>query len=198
MFSQFTLWYSALATAQQVYWAIAIVATGIFLLQFVLTFAGLDGADGAAVDGFDGFDGNTLDDGGGLSLFSVRSLVNFFVGFGWAGICLGGIIPNALLLALASLVVGLCFSAMVLFIWRKVRRLEHNGAVHITDALDKTATVYLRIPEGGKGAGKVQISLGGSVHEFRATTPNEALATGTDVRVVEVNAETSTLVVEAL
>lgn len=196
MISQFTLWYSALPVSLQVYWAVALVASTIFLLQTVLTFVGLDGADGTAMDGIDGFDGNTMDDGGGLSLFSVRSLINFFVGFGWSGVCLDPLIDSTPLLAAISLVVGIGFAMMVVVLWHKVRRLEQNGAVQIADALGKSATVYLRIPADGEGAGKVQISLGGSVHEYRAMTHGQALATGTTVCVIEVDTETSTLVVE--
>ena len=69
---------------QQIYWTCAILGSTIFLLQMVLTLIGIDASD-VEVD-FDGSD--TLDLGGGLSLFSIRALINFLVGFGWSGVSL--------------------------------------------------------------------------------------------------------------
>ena len=77
-------WYSAFAPTEQVFWACAIIGSVIFLIQLVCTLIGMDASD-VEVD-FDG--ANTLDMGGGMSLFSVRALVNFLVGFGWAGVSL--------------------------------------------------------------------------------------------------------------
>ena len=65
-------------TWMQVFWGCAIVGSIIFIIQMVLTLIGMDSSD-MDVD-FDG--GDTMDLGGGISLFSIKNFVNFIVGFG--------------------------------------------------------------------------------------------------------------------
>ena len=132
------------------------------------------------------FDGNTMDTGGAVSLFSIRSLVNFFVGFGWAGVSFYNDISSKALLYFVAICVGCLFSYATVFLIRKMKKLEHNGAYKIADCVGKSCDVYLRIPAAGEGKGKVQISLNGSIHEFDAVSTGEAIATGKRVKVVAV------------
>jgi hypothetical protein len=138
-----------------------------------------------------------MDTGGGLSLFSIRSLVNFFVGFGWAGIGFYKSINSEFVVYLIAIAVGVAFGYMYIYLRRKLKKLEYNGAVDINDALGKEADVYLRIPAEAKGAGKVQISLGGSIFEYPAITNGEEIASGKRIKVVEV-IDSKTLLVEEL
>ena len=186
-------WYSAIAPTEQVFWACAIIGSVIFLIQLVCTLIGMDASD-VEVD-FDG--ANTLDMGGGMSLFSVRALVNFLVGFGWAGVSLRPAISADVVLYVVSIAVGLFFAWLVMALMNKLLRLERNGAFSVSEAVGKTASVYLRIPAGCQGHGKVQVSLRGSVHEFPAVTDGEELRTGTMVKVVSV-LEDSVLLVSQL
>lgn len=200
MFENISLWYSNLPLIQQIFWGCAIVATVIFLIQFLLTFIGLDGTDGGDLDfaGDASLDGDTLDTGGAMSLFSIRSIVNFFVGFGWGGVCFADLIESTTLLMLVSILVGLAFASLFFFIWRQARKFEANGTMRIADCEGRTARVYLRIPAKGEGMGKVQISVGGSIHELDAQSTGEAIPTGTNVRVTGIITDTQTLIVECL
>lgn len=176
-------WFSGMPAMDQVFWGCALVSTVFFLIQFVLTLIGMDSSD-VDVD-FDAPD--TLDLGGGLSLFSIRNLVNFFMGFGWAGISFRTLVPNNALLCLVAVAFGLLFVLMFLLVLKKTRKLETNGAFRIADCVGKTADVYLRIPGGRAGTGKVQISVNGSVHEINAVTDGtDMIPTGGKVRVDEV------------
>lgn len=176
-------WYMSLAPTLQVFWGCALISTFVFVIQAVLTIIGMDSAEiNMDVD----FDGDTMDAGGGMSLFTIRSLVNFFVGFGWAGISFYNSISNVFLLYVVSLIVGCAFGYMYIFLRKRLMRLESNGAMDINESLGKEADVYLRIPAEGKGSGKVQISLGGSVFELPAVTNQEDIPSGKRVKVVEV------------
>lgn len=167
---------------QKMYWICAIVASAIFIIQFLLTMLGIDHSD-IDVD-FDGSD--TMDLGNGINIFSMKNLVNFFMGFGWAGVCLKDSISSDILLALVATVVGALFVMMFVYIYKQTRKLEKNGAFNINDCLNRTAEVYIRIPAGGEGKGKVQISLNGSVHEFDAITDEDSIPSGTRVKIIEV------------
>ncbi len=166
----------------QVFWGCAVIGSLIFIVQMVLTLIGMDSSD-MEVD-FDGAD--TMDLGGGISLFSIKNFVNFIVGFGWTGVCLGSSITNKWLLTFIATLVGVAFVLMFFFIKKQTKKLEHNGAFDITDCVGKTVDVYLRIPADQSGKGKVQVSLNGSVHEFDAMTEGEVLASGQKAKVLSV------------
>ena len=178
-------WFSSLDATLQVFWGCAIVSSLIFLLQAALTLLGMDHDMDFDIDAAH-LDGDTMDMGGSLSLFSVRSLVNFFVGFGWAGVSFYSLIPQHWLLYLVAILVGIGFGYLYFFIRKQTKRLESDGTIDINESLGKPCDVYLRIPAERTGQGKVQISLRGSVHELPAVTNGPLLASGTHVRVTEV------------
>lgn len=182
--------FQGLDTWMQVFWVCAAAGTVIFVVQMVLTLIGMDSSD-MDVD-FDGAD--TMDLGGGISLFSIKNFVNFLVGFGWAGVCLGGAIENKWLLCFVAVLVGVAFVLMFFFIKKQTKKLEHNGAFRIEDSLGKSVDVYLRIPAGKSGKGKVQVSLNGSVQEISAMTEGESIASGQKVKVVSVVDRSTVLV----
>lgn len=183
--------YSNLDIWMRAYWSCAIVSSVFFIIQMALTLIGMDSSD-VDVD-FDGPD--TMDLGGGLSLFSIRNLVNFFCGAGWAGVCLNNAISNRYLLLLVSLAVGVAFVYLFFLMKKQTKKLEHNGAFSIDDCMDKTASVYLRIPAQRSGQGKVQVSINGSVQEIDAITDEaEPIASNSKVRITAV-CDDSTLLV---
>ncbi len=189
MMESFTTWYMALEPMQQVFWGCAIVSSAVFLVQMVLTIVGMDSAGVDADVDFDVADvgaGDTMDLGGGISLFSVRSLVNFFVGFGWAGVSLRSLIGSDVLLLLAAAAVGFLFVLMFFYIKKKTKAFEANGAFDIRNCQGKVANVYLRIPAANAGKGKVQVSVNGAYHEIDALTDGEAIPSGQKVRITEV------------
>lgn len=184
-------WYVSLPLLAQIFWACALLGSLIFIIQMILTLVGIDSSD-MEVD-FDGPD--TLDLGGGMSLFSIRALVNFLVGFGWTGVSLRGMISSNVVLILVSVGVGLFFAWIIKLLWDKLRHLEHNGAFKTEDAVGLTASVYIPIPPSRSGTGKIQVSIGGSVQELNAVTDcADKLKTGQLVKVESV-INGSTLVV---
>lgn len=172
----------SLDTSMQVFWGCAIIGTAIFVVQMVLTLIGMDSTD-MDVD-FDGPD--TMDLGGGISLFSIKNFVNFIVGFGWAGVCLSSVITAKWLLAIIAIAVGVGFVLMFFYIKKQTKKLEHNGAFRIEDCKGKTVDVYLRIPANRSGKGKVQVSLNGSIQEIEAMTDGEEIKSGKKAQVLEI------------
>lgn len=178
------LWttFGAMPLLLQIFWGCAVVSSLIFIIQMVLTLIGMDSSD-VDVD-FDA--GDTMDLGGGLNLFTIKNLVGFFVGFGWAGICFWDTISSPVLLSVVALVVGCLFVLMFVFIYKQTKKLEHNGAFQIEKCQGNIVDVYLRIPAAGEGKGKVQVSVDGSVHELDALTDGDAIPSGSKVRVLEI------------
>lgn len=193
-------WYNALPSTLQVYWVIALITSLIFLIQMVMTFIGIGDADTDMDfgDGVDFSDGNTLDVGGAMQLFSIRNVVNFLLGLGWGGVCLYSLIPNPIVLAIVSVLVGALFVYIFLLIYKQMLKLEKNGAYRIDDCVGQIVDVYLAIPAKRSGVGKVQISFSGSVQELAALTDSdEPIRSGSKVRVLEI-IDTSTVLVQKL
>ena len=104
-------------TSHEIFMLTALVSTGIFLLQFVISvfFGDLD----MDVDG----DANVDFDLG--SLFSFKGLVHFLIGFGWTRVLFGG--DTWQTYALAVLVAWCsCSCSSTLTCWRIVCRICAN------------------------------------------------------------------------
>lgn len=191
-----TDWFAQLDPSIRPYWVVAIVASVVFLIQMVMTFVGIGDADGVDMD-FDldtDADGGTLDAGGTLQLFSVRNIINFLLGAGWGGVCFAPFIGNPFLLAATALLVGCLFVAVFAFVYKQMRHLEHDGAFRIEECMGQVADVYLRIPAGRSGEGRIQYSFQGSVQELPAVTDGEAISSGAKVRVVQIIGDHTLLV----
>lgn len=189
-----SLWYNGLSETMRIFWICGAVSTLVFLVQFVMTFIGIGDAD-ADFD-FSGEAGDTMDFGGVMSLFSVRNIVNFFMGFGWGGVCIGNYTDNKLILYVGATIIGLIFVAIFFLLVKQILKLENNGNINMNDCIGKVCDVYLRIPAAKGGKGKVQMSLNGSVLEWDAVTEDsETINTGSKVKVVALMGS-STLLVE--
>lgn len=171
---------------QQFYWYIAIGASVIFIIQTIMTFVGADADTGVDAD----FDGN-LDGGDSpFQLFSLRNLINFLLGFGWAGVSLYNVIENNILLAIVAFLVGVLFIAFFFFIMRALLKLSEDNSFKIEDTIGKIADVYLSIPAAKTGKGKVFISVRGSTHELSAITNSvDEIKNGSLVKVVGIEGD---------
>lgn len=164
------------------FWYVAIPTSVIFIIQTILTFVGADATDGIEPD-FDGdFDGADAP----FQLFSLRNLINFLLGFSWTGISFYNSISNPVLLLFLSVFIGCVFVFTFFLIIRQVQKLEEDNSFKISSTLNKTAEVYLNIPERKTGKGKIMISINGAFHELEAMTENDAIPSGTLVKVVKI------------
>ncbi len=173
----------------KMFWYVALPASLIFVIQLVMTLLGGDASDGVDAD----FSGD-LDADGPFQLLSLRNLINFLLGFGWGGISFSGMIENKGLLIFVAVLTGVFFLLLFLFIMRQLYKLQEDNTVKISDAINKTGSVYLTIPENRSGYGKIQISIRGSQKEFDAVTDGEALPSGSAIRVVDTLSENLCLV----
>lgn len=192
MIDNFLTWYSTLQGPEQIFWTIALIATAVFAVQMILTIVGIDAHDVADLDFADG---DTMDTGGAVSLFSVRSLVNFFVGLGWGGVTFLPVISQTWIVWVISIVVGMLFAYIYIWMRKKLQGLERNGVIRYTECVGLVGDVYLHIPSSRSGRGKVQLSLNGSVHELDAMTDGDAIPTGAKVKVVGVEGNMLTVTV---
>lgn len=164
----------------QVFFIIAIASTAILALQLILNMLGLAGhdADIGAGDHEIPADGDAA--GGdahssGLGILSVRTIVAFFVGFGWAGIATlrsGGSTAAAIAIAFGA---GLVFMFTVFYVMKLIFRLSESGNIDFKNAVGQSGTVYTTIPAKGGGAGRIQLVVQGRMREMDAVTESESV-----------------------
>lgn len=184
---------------------------------------GFDGEIGDSADGFDGeigggtgdFDGEVGDSAGGLNgeighdsygptnggsdgglkLFTVRTIVAFFMVGGWTGTAmLAGGKPEAAAIPVAFLA-GTAAVFAIALLFKYSLRLQDNGAVLIQNTLGKQADVYLYIPEGRKGKGKITVLVQERYREYDAVTnASEPIKTGDKVVVTGIADEQTVIV----
>lgn len=178
-------WWGPLASAEKVFWGIALVFSVLFLIQFVLSLIGLDFDGDADID----VGGDTSLDHGldaDFTVLSVRGIIAFFTFFGWAGVLVlnagYGIWP-AIVFACLSGIAAMFVVGYMMYMFSK---LSENGNINLNEALYHTGEVYLFIPANKNGYGKVHLKFQGALKEVDAVTDGDALPTGSSIKVVEI------------
>lgn len=178
-------WWSSLEIFDKVLWCIAVPASLIFVVESVMTFIGMDSHGGLDVD-FDGDLGSGDVESSPFQLFTFRNFINFFLGFSWTAIAFRSLIPSQAILVLVSAIAGAGLVAAVMYMFYGLSRMQQSGNMDITQAVGKTAEIYLTVPGFKNGLGKVHVQVQGTLRELDAITEGETLPSGALVRVIGV------------
>ena len=175
-------WWQSLEGLEKIYWVIALLFSALFITQIILSFASGDaesmGDADVSVD---------ADEGIGSQYFTFKNMVAFFTMFGWVGVAGTNAGWNPALTMIAGIMAGLAVVAMLVFMLKKMMKLQQSGTLDINNALNKTGNTYLFIPAARKGVGKVQLKVQGSVREIDAMTDDgEDIPSGRPVKVTGV------------
>jgi membrane protein implicated in regulation of membrane protease activity len=195
-------WWNALSSTQQIFWGIALISSPLFLFFFVLNLIGIDFSGDADVDagGIDGIDLHTDTDLGdhgshgldhvddpSFSFFTIRTLIAFATFFGWTGVMALHEGASGLLAFILSFVSGALAMTVVAYLFYMFAHLAQEKNLDIRESLDQLGTVYIPITAKRKGMGMVHVQYGGGLREVDAVTDDDqAISTGTKVRVVDV------------
>jgi hypothetical protein len=176
------MWWSGLPAYSKVFYCCAIPATIILILHVTLTLFGLAGDIDVDLDG--DLDGDTDVDGHGLPIFTLRNFEAFFAMFGWGGL-LG--IENGLPVWLSSFLgvaLGSGSAIGMAFFISTIYDLQRSGTSDQKSVVGKKATVYMQIPEKGKGFGKINVEIDGIIRERKAVSSGETIDTGSEVLIL--------------
>ena len=175
------------------FWYVAIPTSILFTIQTILTFVGSDSADGLSSD----FDSDFSHTEAPFELFSLRNLINFLLGFSWTGISFYTTITNKSVLIAFAVAIGCAFVFLFFLLIKQIQKLAEDNSFKIEFTLNKTAEVYLTIPENKSGYGKILISVNGTYHELEAMTDNDKIQSGTKVTVIRIE-NNNTLIVNPI
>ena len=184
-------WWALLNEHEKFFYIIAYLSTAILLLQLLLNLIGFAGHDIAV----DGHDVGGVDHSSGLGLISARTIVAFFVGFGWAGIALLKQHYSPSTSVISATFIGIGFMLIVFWLMRMLYSLSESGNIDLSKAVGQTGTVYIPIAKNGTGTGQIQVTVQGRLREIPAVTDEkEDLPTGTPIVVVKAIANNTMLV----
>lgn len=139
---------------EQIFWLIALVSTGIFVVQFLLSifFGDVD------VD----LDGDATADTDVSSVVSFKGLVHFGIGFGWSMVLAGG--ETTLKNVLTATLIGLVFVFVLWKLYKLAWKLQKETRTEKPEAVvGRYGTVYNNM---GDGRYIIQISYNGAVREL--------------------------------
>lgn len=181
--SFFPVW-SELDLLSQVYWAITIPATLIFIFLLFMTAFGSDADTDVQSDFHDSFaDG----DGIPFQLLSLKNIVGFFAMFGWSGLGLLNAGIGSGLVIFFSILCGLIMMVAMASLFYFMSKLAESGNLKMKNAIGKVGEVYLFIPGNRSGIGKIQVTVQGNLQTIDAITDDpESITTSSLVEVLEV------------
>lgn len=162
-------WWQSLVGPERVFWGIAIASTILQILMFAGSLIAGSDVDADVDAGSDAGHGDA-----GVKFLSVRALVAFFVGFGWAGAMAlhhGYGLEVATLIAFLS---GLVFMGVIFAIMRVMMSLRDDGTLNYQNAIGQTCQVYVTIPAARSGRGQVELMIQGRLITVQAVTEHSA------------------------
>lgn len=175
----------------------AIFGTLVFLFRIVLMSIGHHG--GMDIDHADVEVGSDLHDSThAFSLLSVQSITALLMGFGWGGLtarfALGWPLSYSIL---AGVVVGVIMIYLLGIIMKGIYDLQVSGNITLEDTVGQNGTVYVTVPERGKGMGQVKMVIKERSRIFNAISANDSISTNTEVWVTRANEDNTVTVTKA-
>ncbi len=219
-------WWDALSGLQQFFYYIAIPATLVLVIQFILSVIGLTGDSDADVGGdtdgdieFDSdvdFDGETDFDGDADGDFdadadgdssigstdfrfvSFRTVIAFLTVFPWTGIVLLGNGMNTALAIFISVLAGLLAMFIIGYLFYITARLQSSGNIDYKNAVGHTAEVYIPMIKENNFQGKVQVIIQDRLVEANAVAKDNKKHSTGEIVMVRGVIGLSTLAVESI
>jgi len=178
------------AFASQIFWGIGLLGLILIILQAIMgVFAGHDG-DTSSSGSIDVQGGH----GSGAGIVSMKTVSGMLLGFGFGGAILEKNGFSMGISALGGLGIGVLIGAVYFALMDSLYQLRSAGTSVLSEAVNHSGTVYIRIPGNLSGAGEIQVSFGGRMQNVRAYTQGLELPTGTAVRVVALHGDQGLLV----
>ena len=174
----------------EIFWGIGFIGLLLIILQAI--FGALIGHDGdtSGSGSIDLHGGH----GGGGAIVSLKTVSAMLLGFGFGGAIMEKNGYSAGISALGGIGVGVLIGGAYFALMHSLYKLRSDGTSVLSEAINRSATVYVRIPGQNAGAGEIQVTFGGKMQNIRAYTQGADLPTGTAVRVVALHGDQCLLV----
>jgi hypothetical protein len=178
--------YLAIGVDATFYFAMAMVATALFLIKlgFQFFFGDLDGDLDIDIDDSEF---SHADSTGAFTFFSILSLLAFFMGVGWMGLAarVSWGLSAGVSAALATFF-GLALMMLSSGLMYGVRQMSQTTRYETSTAVGTTGKVYLSVPAKGAGEGQVELTVSGRRKVMAAISNGGPLEVFSAVKIVGV------------
>ncbi|MDY0004784.1 MAG: hypothetical protein RBU30_26035 [Polyangia bacterium] len=166
---------------ESAYWVLAIAGSVLFVIKVLLVLFGGD-AGGGDADG-----AGHADSTGVFAIFSLQSVLAFFMGAGWMGLaCIKEWETSKLTAFFSAIGFGLTMMALNTGIMFAINKLNAEPKVDLREAIGHLARVYLVIPARGEGTGQVEVTVSDRRQIYRAVSEEGEIPSETLVKVIDV------------
>lgn len=164
-----------------IYLLMALTGTTFFVIRLVIAL--LFGDGGGEVDG----DMSVAAGDGAFNMFSLLSILAFFMGAGWMGLtCRIDWDMSSMASAAASTGFGFALMMMASGMMMVARKLNRSVSYDPATAVGRTASVYMSIPRRGDGTGKIIVNVSGRQKTMDAISSADAIKEFKSVKVLSV------------
>jgi hypothetical protein len=172
-------WWGEFDLTVQIFYGIGLIAGLVIAVLAILSLIGLDHDHLDTV-------GDAGDAGDGTSLLSLKPILGFLLGFGWAG---GAARSNGYSLPAScglALVAGAIAMTCIFLLIRSTSRMRSDGTLKLANAVGQVGTVYINIPGEAVTGGQITVNVGDRMVVLQAIQQGSAtLQAGTKVKVIE-------------
>jgi membrane protein implicated in regulation of membrane protease activity len=169
-------WYNSLATAEKIYFWIAVVGTILLVVQIILMITSFGGGADADADTDFGGDGafDAPDGDLGISLFTVKGITAFLAIGGWVGLLVLEINADRVALSIVlALISGIASMLLVALAMKGIAKLQCSGNLDKEKLIGREASVYVSIAPSRTGRGKIVLTAQGAYTELDAVTDEQ-------------------------
>jgi membrane protein implicated in regulation of membrane protease activity len=165
-------------TMEKFYLFTAVAGTTVFVIQFLMTIAGLHGE--SDIGDFD-VEAHDVTDIHGVNFFSLKSIVAFITFFGWGGVFWGHLGWGGFSIAF---VCGLIMMTLTTLVLSLLLKMQQSGNLKDEDFIGRKGKVYLSIPAERAPGGKVTVYFPGCTRQVAARS-DEAIDANEEVVILE-------------
>ena len=186
-------WWGPLEHTEKIFWSIALISSILLLIQIILGLLQRT----VSVNDLQG----TLESESHLmsekfSFLSPRSVLLFFLLFGWSGVLLLHRDMGIWQLIGITAFCGILAMLVNAFLESQAMKIKNTAKPNLKDALFRTGKVSSSIPAYKNGFGKVSVQLRTGAQAVDAITDGDALPVGSIVKITQIIDE-NLLLVEA-
>ena len=163
---------------EKFYLFVAVAGTTVFVVQFLMTIAGLNAE--SDVGDFE-VQAHDITDVQGVNFFSLKSIVSFVTFFGWGGVFWGHLGWGGFSIAF---VCGLIMMFLTTLVLSLLLKMQQSGNLKEEDFVGRKAKVYLSIPANRAPGGKITAYLPECTRQVSARS-DEAIEVNDDVIIIE-------------
>lgn len=172
-------WWSNFDLTVQIFYGIALMAGLVVTILLLMALIGLDHEHLTSV-------GDSADVDDGTTLLSLKPILGFLLGFGWAGGALRSEGYSTIVSCLGALSAGVLAMGAIYLLIRSTSKMRSDGTLKRENAIGQIGTVYIDILADSAPGGQITVSVGDRMIVLQATHSGPiTLRSGTKVKVLE-------------